>query len=142
MPSSTDTASPSSRIAHLVSQLAAWWHNGPRQFGLNGVSEGEVSRMAHDLGLSPGDLTRLAARDEDASLLLYSRLERLGLTKDDIENAGFRRDLERTCGLCPDKDICQHDLDMRRDGDDWKIYCPNRYSLESVQAGKQARSNG
>ena len=142
MPLSADSSAHSGRFHDMLSRLADWWKNGPRHFGLEGVSSEEMARMAQDLGLSVNDLTRLSERDDDATLLLYSRLQRLGLSKADIDQAGFRRDLERTCGLCPDKDICQHDLDMRAEGEEWKVYCPNRHSLEQLQAAKQAAAKG
>lgn len=89
---------------------------------------------------SASDLERLADRDSEGGLLLYQRLEKLGLTPADIEKAGFRHDLERTCGLCQDQGDCKHDLEMRPDSDEWKSYCPNRASLELLKAEKKEAS--
>jgi hypothetical protein len=126
------------RLQQIASRLADLWAHGLQRSELDGVSSAEVARMAQDLGLSQSDLARLAERDGAGGLLLYKRLEQLGLTQADIEKAGFRRDLERTCGLCQDQGDCRHDLEMRADSDEWKAYCPNSRSLEMLQAEKKA----
>lgn len=124
---------------HLAERLLDWWTSGPGRGELERLGAGEIERMAQDLGLSPGDLTRLAARDAQASLLLHRRLSLLGLSSEDIERLGFRHDLERTCGLCGDQRVCEHDLEMRPDGDEWKRYCPNVASLERIAAEVRRR---
>jgi len=132
------TAAAHGRLHALADRIIDWWKNGPRRSDLDGISSAEVARMAQDLGISADDLTRLASRDSDAGLLLYERLTRLGLTREDIEKAGFQRDLERTCGLCDAQEVCRHDMDMRPDDDGWKSYCPNCTSLETLQTLKAA----
>lgn len=137
------SAPTTGRLQEIASRLAEWWSHGIRRSDLDGVSAAEVARMAQDLGISVSDLERLAEQKSDGELLLYKRLEKLGLTADDMEKAGFRRDLERTCGLCQDQGDCRHDLEMRPDSDEWKAYCPNRQSLETLQAEmKQAKASG
>ncbi len=121
------------RFHAMADRIIDWWKNGPRRSDFDSISSAEVARMAQDLGISADDLTRLASRDSDAGLLLYERLTRLGLTREDIEKTGFQRDLERTCGLCDAQEVCRHDLDMRPDDAAWKSYCPNCTSLEAVQ---------
>lgn len=122
----------------LAGRIIDWWHNGPRRSDLERIGASELAHMAQDLGLSAGDLSRLAVRDSTAGLLLYDRLSKLGLTAADIEKAGFRPDLERTCGLCNAEEVCRHDLEMRPDESGWKSYCPNCSSLETMQKLKAA----
>ncbi|MFM9942733.1 MAG: hypothetical protein ACKVP7_24925 [Hyphomicrobiaceae bacterium] len=135
----TDSQAGTSKLRQIATRLAEWWARPPGQSELDGVSAEEVARMAADLGLSASDLERLAARDNAASLLLYRRLAQLGLSREDIEEAGFRRDLERTCGLCAEHGDCLHDLEMRADSDEWRAYCPNRHSLELLEAAKKQK---
>lgn len=127
------TAAEHGRLHAFADRIIDWWKNGPRRSDLDSISSAEVARMAQDLGISADDLTRLASRDTDAGLLLYERLQRLGLTHEDIERTGFRHDLERTCGLCDAQEMCRHDLAMRPDDPAWKSYCPNCTSLEALQ---------
>ena len=121
----------------LIGRLIDWWRKGPPGHELDRMDAFEVDRIAADLGLATSELRRLSNRDPEARLMLHRRLEQLGLTLDEIEKAGLRRDLERTCGLCPDQATCEHDFDMRPESDDWKSYCTNRGTLEAYLAKKK-----
>jgi hypothetical protein len=106
------------------------------QSELDRMPAAEVARMALDLGLSEGELERLAERDDDQALLLGERLELLGLDLRTLSQQGYLRDLERTCALCDSKDDCRHDFVARPDSDDWKSYCPNSGVLGDMLARK------
>jgi hypothetical protein len=131
----TDTHHSNDERPSLVSRLIEWWLKGPPGHDIDRLRPSELEHMAHDLGLQPSELVRLAQRDAHAEILLYRRLQALGLAATDVERLGLKRDLERTCALCTEQEICRHDLDMRPDSDDWKNYCPNSGVLDAVEVG-------
>lgn len=130
----TDTHLTSDQRPSLVTRLIDWWLRGPPGHDIDRLSPQELEHMAHDLGLRPDELTRLARRDADAEILLHRRLALLGLTAADAERLGMRRDLERTCGLCGEQAMCKSDLEMRPESEDWRSYCPNCGVLETLEA--------
>jgi hypothetical protein len=85
--------------------------------------------------MTPTDLQNLAGRGPDAASLLYERMRLLGLTQDDAERAthGLMRDLEKTCALCNEKEVCRRDILSRPDDPSWQTYCPNATELEDLK---------
>ena len=71
-------------IANVVVPIAEWWrrHAAIRDNleGLDAIGADEMARVAHDVGLSPGDLRALATHCSDAADLLDRRLDALGLS--------------------------------------------------------------
>lgn len=92
---------------------------------LSRMSDAEVARAAHDIGLSRADLETLSSQPRDQALLLNQRLELLGLDAKRLADAGFLRDLQRTCAMCESKGVCEHDMHARPQSSDWTDYCPN-----------------
>ena len=115
----------------LLERIEEW----ARGSELDRLGPDELHSLARDVGLDANDLTRLAARDSDASRLLYARLDGLGLTMAEIEarGVGAARDMERTCGLCADRALCEHDLRERPDAADWRRVCPNSWTFDEVE---------
>ncbi len=96
----------------------------------------EVARIAHDIGLSPNDLRRIASLGPDAAKLLLDRMRALRLNAQAIEDSepGTMRDLQRLCSSCTKKKRCQRDL-MKDSGDPgWRQYCPNAGTLGMLQS--------
>jgi hypothetical protein len=125
-------------VERLLARLESWGRGNE----LSGFSHAELERIASDVGVSAGDLERLAATDSDASRLLYARLESLGLRMEAIEAKGLgaRRDMERTCALCGDRALCAHDLEERPDSPEWRKVCPNNDTFEMMERlGTQTR---
>ena len=53
----------------------------------------------------------------------------------DVErvSGALMQDLQRTCSCCDSRSTCAKELAAQPDADDWKAYCPNVVSLESLQ---------
>lgn len=119
----------------FFAQLFARWRE---QMELSQLPEGEVGRIAHELGLSEDELTNLAAKGPHASDLLYERMNALGVSRTDVDRMGWGviRDLEKSCSCCADKGQCKKDLAAHPDDPVWKDYCPNATSLEAIRRMK------
>lgn len=117
-------------ISEAVMRLGQWLdrrlQSGP-QNEIERMTPGEVSRTAHDLGISEADLLRLSRFKSDRAQALYMRMALSGVTMQDLVATGLAtaRDLERTCALCDHHGDCEHDLTERPDSNDWLAQCPN-----------------
>ena len=96
----------------------------------------EIERIAHDVGLSAGELHQLAVRGPDAAKLLFERLSALNLDADALakSDASTMRDLQRLCSSCVSKKRCQLDLMLVPDDPHWRQYCPNAGTLDAVRS--------
>ena len=96
----------------------------------------EVERMAHEAGVSTGELRTLASKGPELAELLLRRMAALDLDQDEvarIEPQVFH-DLQRVCTMCESHGRCMRDL--RRDAADpaWKNYCPNVDTLMDLDS--------
>ncbi|MGD9767702.1 MAG: DUF6455 family protein [Pseudolabrys sp.] len=98
---------------------------------------GELSRIAHDLGLTESELKMLARKGPQSPQLLYDRLRELGLDRQDLAKAGpaVMRDLEHTCAMCHSQRRCAKDL-ARHDVEAGRTYCGNETTLQELKADK------
>jgi hypothetical protein len=119
----------------LLARVARWWRR-PDEFGA--LPQGEMQRMAGELGLSSQDLAALAARGPHAADLLYQRMAVLGIARADVDRVAFGlvRDLEKSCACCGDKDRCIKDLESRPHDRVWADYCSNAVTLDAVTRTK------
>ena len=127
------------RQPNLAVALTEWWRNWRHRRAA--VAElancgPEMASIAHDVGLAPADLCVLAAKRPDAADLLSQRLAALQLDTGDLSvSAGpVVRDLQRLCTVCESKGRCVRDLDEHPLSEDWRDYCPNAGTLESLVA--------
>jgi len=94
----------------------------------------EVARAARDVGVSPGELVRLAqkgphAADQLPKLLLALGVEPGKLSRDD---PATMRDLQRLCITCGNKSRCQHELAAGTAAGRYRDFCPNAISLDAL----------
>ena len=103
-------------IDNVIGPLADWWrrHAAVRDnlTSLNELGPDEVSRMAHDVGVTPSDLRALATHCSEATNLLEHRLAALGLSAAELHDSAPTelRDMERLCTMCTSKGRCARDL--------------------------------
>ncbi len=116
----------------LLERLAGFFRNGAE---LDGMPSEDVERMAHDIGLSSGDLRSIVAQGPHGSDLLYERLKALGVSPADVDRLAFglMRDLERDCSCCGSKDDCAHDLKTQPLSPGWMAYCANAATIEAAR---------
>jgi hypothetical protein len=124
----------------IVNALRQWWQNwrgaNSRLTGFICCGDGEVERMARDLGLPVSELRRIAEYGPEAADLLMRRMAALDLDKNEIAAAEPHtlQDLQRHCTLCESHRQCARDL--RRDPGDsaWEDYCPNVAMLKLLDS--------
>jgi hypothetical protein len=125
---------------NLLRRMADWWQDlGWRSrtaCDLSRCDPADVERLAHDVGVSSGDLCILAGKWPDRLDLLSQRTEELKLDLAEIGQVEPRvvRDLQRTCALCASKRRCRHDLVDNPADPAWQDYCPNAMTLTALLA--------
>ena len=95
----------------------------------------EIARIAHDVGLSSGELRQMARRGPDAAQQLLERLAVLHLDASAIvkKEPAVMRDMQRLCSNCFDKKRCQRDLVLSPNSPAWHHYCPNADTIDDLQ---------
>ena len=94
----------------------------------------EVAHTARELGLSSGDLYRLASKGPQAADLVEKMLLALGVDPEILarQNPRVMRDLQRLCIMCEHKKQCKHELDAGTAKENFRSYCPNAFTLEEL----------
>ena len=136
------TIAGETRRPRLFEGLVQWWRNlRAARMRVDELANcgGEVSNIAHDVGLSTSELYAIAAKRADAADQLKQRLEALHLDRAALLRSDplVMRDLERTCTLCGAKRRCERDLARNPDDPAWQDYCPNVHTLEALEEGER-----
>ncbi len=122
-----------------VEVILQWWQvwtgNAPAA-DFTCCAEGEVERIARDIGMPASEIRRLASLGPESAELLLRRMAALDLDRKkvaQVEPQTFR-DLQRICTLCESHRQCARDL--LRDSSDpaWEDYCPNVATLRALNA--------
>ena len=124
----------------LVEVISGWWQewtrNGSGSLELACCAEGEVDRMARDMGMSAKELRQLARHGPHSADLLLRRMAALDLDRNEVAKTEPQtfQDLQRVCTLCASHRQCARD--MARDLNDpaWEDYCPNVATLKMLNA--------
>jgi hypothetical protein len=98
----------------------------------------EVARVAHELGVGPGELVDLASRGPHAADQLQKMLVALGVDpkKVALQDPIAMRDLQRLCITCGSKRQCEHDLAAGTAAQNFRNYCPNAVMLDELFKAK------
>jgi len=120
---------------------AAWqrcrdWFGGSFTSEFKYCDEGDIARVAHEAGVTTGELRELARHNSRSADLLLKRMAALDLDQTEvakIEPHVFR-DLQRVCTVCESHGRCQHDLNRDPNDPAWKSYCPNVETLMDLDA--------
>lgn len=127
----------------IVERILGWWQNWTSTSSspeLACCAEGEVTRIASDMGMSASELRALARQGPDAAGLLPQRMAVLGLDPNVVAQAepGTLQDLQRICSICESKRQCARDLAHTPNDPDWEDYCPNVATLKMLDAMRLA----
>ena len=121
-------------MSRLAPWLRNWVGNRSGRFELNRLGQQELRNVAHDAGVSSGELRALAGKWPDSADLLKRRMSALHI--DPVELAknepAVSRDLNKLCSLCADKRQCKRDLDAGSVNSRWRRYCPNTSTLMAL----------
>jgi len=119
--------------AQIISEWwQAWTGFNPTYSDLSCCAEGEVDRIASDIGVSAAELRKLASLGPDAADKLLQRMEVLKLNPEQVAEAAppTFQDLQRICSLCDHHKRCAHDMATDAAAPDWETYCPNAATLK------------
>jgi len=139
---------PHQEIRTLLGTISAWWHdwrNARAALWQVERLDGEMSRVAHDVGLGVSELRTLAGKWPASTSLLSRRLAAVHLDEVRLARAepAVLRDLQRVCTMCSDKQHCGHDLDRNASNPEWRGYCPNVETLDAMEIeGSPRRDHG
>jgi len=126
--------------AEVVSQWWQSWTSNAPASDLACCAEGEVERIAKDIGMPASEIRRLANLGPESAELLSRRMAALDLDRKEVARTHPQtfRDLQRICTLCESHRQCARDL-ARNSGDPgWEEYCPNVATLRALNASPQA----
>jgi Family of unknown function (DUF6455) len=126
--------------AEVVSQWWQSWTSNAPASDLACCAEGEVERIAKDIGMPASEIRRLANLGSESAELLARRMAALHLDRKEVAQTHPQtfRDLQRVCTLCESHRQCARDL-ARNSGDPgWEEYCPNVATLRALNASPQA----
>jgi hypothetical protein len=135
------SALPSARKRRSpVEVISQWWQvwtsTGPAQEELTCCAEGEVERIAKDIGMPASEIRRLASLGPESAELLSRRMAALDLDRKEVARTHPQtfRDLQRICTLCESHRQCARDLARDSGAPAWEDYCPNVATLRSLNA--------
>jgi hypothetical protein len=117
----------------LLRHVEDWISAFQKSAELDRIDARELTRLADDACVPPGELRRLYEMPADSAELLDRRLEASYLTEAAHKNPMVYRDLQRVCSQCQCKGWCEDDLDRNATNPAWKAYCPNVATLESLR---------
>ena len=124
----------------LSKTISKWWSERTgRGFALSELTcsgEGEVERIAKDVGISAPELRALVRRGPEAANLLLRRMAAIDLDRTEVSRTEPRtlQDLQRVCTMCESKRRCSRDLVRDAADPGWQDYCPNAGTLKALDA--------
>jgi transcriptional regulator with XRE-family HTH domain len=94
----------------------------------------EVANTARELGISSGELSRLARKGPHAAVLLQKMLLALGADPKVLaaQDPIVMRDLQRLCIMCDHKKQCRHQLAAGTAAQNYHDFCPNAFTLDAL----------
>src|SRR5262245_9837845 len=132
--------SAQTKDAKSVRRLVHLWHDWIKRrrsmMQLACCDRTDVARMAHDIGVSSGELYTLSGKWPDSADLLLRRIDESKLDATEIKKAEpqVMRDLQRVCTLCASKRKCSHDLATGPSEPAWQSYSSNTTTLKALSA--------
>ena len=121
-------------------RIAGWlkrrWQRHSEAMEWRSLANEERGRIAHDLAMGASEMTAFM-RDSEGSAELETVLARNGLQAGDLLH-----DMQRVCGLCPDRGRCRDWLAAHQAAQasvpdaartSWPFFCPNAGTLAELK---------
>jgi hypothetical protein len=130
----------------ILAAIGEWWRRHVGGAGSAGepgpLGQDDVERMAHDLGLTAGELQDFAARGLHAADEAPRMIRALGMDPDEIrkKQPAVFIDIVRCCALCEEKGRCINDLETGQAPEHFGEYCLNSYTLNALRAIHTAKA--
>ena len=121
------TPHPYPVVSLLIDRFSAWIQQRRQLNELSELDQGEFRRMAHELGLTPGDLDTLVRRGNEVADELPHMLRALGFTEKAIAQIAppDMMEMRHACAGCAHKGACSFDLAAKMAADNYENYCAN-----------------
>jgi hypothetical protein len=96
----------------------------------------EIARTARDIGVSPDELICMAGKGPHAADQLPRLLHAVGVDPGTLSRDApdMMRDMQRLCAACSHKRRCERELAAGTGANNYRSFCPNAVSLETVLA--------
>ena len=121
----------------LIGQVADWITRRARATAeMALLSRGDISGMAHDLGVTESDLREVLPWGADNTRLMEAMMRARGLDPAQIAHlsAAVMRDLELTCTRCGEVTRCRRELAAGTAAAHCEEFCGNADTLEALLA--------
>ncbi|MFL6837765.1 MAG: DUF6455 family protein [Bradyrhizobium sp.] len=120
-------------VQDLIESFAAWLKHRRELNEMRQLDRSDFDRIANDLRVSPDDLEELVRHGRHADEL-PKMLDQLGIDEQRLERAQplLLRDMERVCAVCSHKAQCDRDLLTGTAAENYRGYCGNASTLESL----------
>jgi uncharacterized protein YjiS (DUF1127 family) len=114
-------------VSHLIDRLGHWIKQRRELNELHDLDSGEFRRMAHELGLAPGDLDMLVRKGVEGAEELPHMLRALGFDEAAIARIQPPQMMEmrHACAGCKHKRACHVDLAAKTAAANYENYCAN-----------------
>jgi hypothetical protein len=121
-------------VQDLIESFAAWLKHRREMNEMRQLDRADFDRIASYLRIAPDDLEELVRRGRHAADELPKMLEQLGISAEGLGRAQplLLRDMERVCSLCHHKGQCDRDLANGTAAENYRGYCANASTLESL----------
>lgn len=136
-------AHPYPVVSYLIEQFGDWLKQRRQLNELSELDRGEFTRMAHELGLAPGDLDTLVRRGVDGATELPQMLRALGFDDAAIKKIAPPQmvEMRHACAGCAHKRACHADLTAKTAAATYEDYCANANELTLMRAERDREAN-
>jgi hypothetical protein len=96
----------------------------------------DIARTARDIGVSTDELVRMAKKGPHAADQLPRLLHAIGVDPGTVrrDDPDTMRDMQRLCTACRHKRHCERELAAGTASSNYRGFCPNAVSLETLLA--------
>lgn len=138
------TTSSKPLASRLLESFGEWLEHRRKITEMQGFDAGEFDRIAHELGVSSGELGTLVRNGPHAADELPKMLAALGIDADKMARAQpmVYHDMERVCARCLSKGRCDRDLAADTAAQHYEEYCANASTIDALTAKPSDQPRG
>jgi uncharacterized protein YjiS (DUF1127 family) len=121
-------------VADLIDAFGNWLQRRREIGELQGFDSSEFNRIAHELGVSTGELHALVREGPHAADELPKLLTALGIDSEALLRIQplVYHDMERVCSTCLQKKRCNHELAAGSSPAHYEEYCINASTIDAI----------
>ena len=136
-------AQPYPVVSYLIGQFGEWLRQRRQLQELGELDRSEFSRMAHELGLAPGDLEALVRRGVEGAEELPQMLRALGFDEKAITAIAPPKmaEMRHACAGCAHKRACHVGLAANTSATHYEDYCANANDITLMRAKRDRTAN-